>query len=1058
MAHGFSRSGFLACCALIALPLAACDSPSGRGPTIGEPSTGDTRFVSADQRNSSSGPSRGGGNDDAAGPPEMDNGAGGSGGGRTVEEGDIYRTLDGGLLLNLSPYRGLQVVDLSNLQAPRVLSRLEIGGTPVELYVSGDRALVLLNDWTGYSGSRWSSAVARESGGVVLSVDLSNPAAPTVIDRVVVPGWIYRSRLTKGGGQESLYVVSQNWGTVTTPAGGTEWTTSTVVQSVHVANGVLTSQTRLDLGGWIADIQATPEMLLVARNEWGSGGTTSRVSVVDISRADGVMVEGDEVQVPGVVSSQFNMDLYGGILRVVSGSTWGGNVSNTIQTFDASDPLHLVPLDSKSFGTGESLFGTLFLGNSAFFVTYERRDPFHAFEIDDQGIATEKSQFVVSGWNDFFKPVFGGTRLVGIGVDDANGRKLAVSLYDITDLENPNPLVQRAQIDLSWGWSEANWDHRAFSVVEGAVSIAGAGGTETGLVLLPFTGWDQASGTSSAGVKLFTFGPNGITARGTMDHGTPVRRSFPVAQNAAGNLSDVELSLFSTADPAAPAEVGRLALAPSYGDVLFFDGHAARLRASTDPWRYYRTTPLPDRVELVAPGQSIDTGAAVASFDVPAGSSLRKVGSRLVAFAVRSVDWSSDPYRVETEVTSFDLADPLHPVRLGSLVTDALPMGYGGGWYGYYDDCFDCGSYPYYGYGRGGQDAYAIGNGALAFVSQVPHTELVGQGQLCYQQPPSSPSCWYTSGDCSSLEGYRMCETVNGTTSCWGSFQRCDYVDGERQSCAPVAPSSVPYTQSCYDQEFHRYWTSYDVQTVEIPASGSPRLGAVAHLPVQEEAVSVVPADDGLWLSVKRPYTVYGDTHSYAQHFVRKVRSVGGTLDVGAAINVPGPLLRSSGSTLYTMHHVWYGDLMDSAVARVSLAGGTATLDGYRRFTGQWVDGIRLDGAGRVLVSHRDSNWGSGGQRLAILDSTSATFSTLSDVEVDDWASLRDATAGRALFQVPGGILVFNLDDPSLPFPQAYFPLNGWPQTLRVEGRKLVVPAGPYGIYELDLDRTNITP
>jgi len=1048
-----SRLGFLVCSSLVAVALAACDTRSSSGPTVGEPEPGDTRFVTADPSGSLGGGSRNESEMGGAPPFESDEGAGGSGGERSVEEGDIYRPLAGGLLLNLSPYRGLQVIDLSDLQAPRILSRLEIGGTPVELYVSGDRALVLLNDWIGYSGSRWSSAVSRESGGVILSVDLSDPASPTVIDREVVPGWIYRSRLAKDDGQEALYVVSQNWEMVATPAGRSEWTTNTVVQSIHVTNaGDLTPQTRLDLGGWISDIQATPEVLLVARQEWGAGGTTSRVSVVDISRTDGVMVEGDEVQVPGIVASQFNMDLHRGILRVVSGSTWGGTVANTIQTFDASDPLHLVPIDSKSFGPGESLYATLFLGNSAFFVTYQRVDPFHAFEITDQGIATEKSQFIVSGWNDFFRPVFGGTRLVGIGVDDADGRKLAVSLYDITDLENPSPLVQRAQIDLQWSWSEANWDHRAFSVVEGAVSIAGARGPETGLVLLPFSGWDQGTSTSQAGVQLFTFGPDGITARGVMDHGSPVRRSFPVAESAAGNLSDMELSLYSTADPAAPVELGRLPLAPSYGDVLFFDGYAARLRAASDPWMYYRTTPLPDRVEIVARGESADTGTAVASFDVPTGSSLRKVGSRLVAYTSKILDWSTNKPRVETSISSFDLADPRHPRALGTLVTEAIPYGYGGGWWGYYD-CFDC-RYGY-GYGWGGAgDAHAVGNGTLAFVARVPQEKYLGTARVCYQQPVRR-TCWGTTGSCTSMEGGRLCTTIDGSTTCSGSFARCDWLDGYRQSCTDVDPAAVQYTQTCESQELHRYWNSFDVHAVEIPSSGPPRLGGVAHLPAQDEAVAVVPTDGGVWLSVKRPYTVPGDTRPYAQHFVRKVEAVGGTPNAGAAINVPGPLLQADGDTLYTRHFLWSGPASEAAVARVRVAGGSASLDGYRRFGSQSVSEIRLDGAGHVLVGHRASDW-SGAQRLSILDAASPNFASLSDVEVDDWASLRNATAGRALFQVPGGVLVFNLDDPSLPYPQAYFPLNGWPRDLRIEGRKLVVPAGPYGIYELDLDRDNI--
>ncbi|HEY0840067.1 MAG TPA: beta-propeller domain-containing protein, partial [Vulgatibacter sp.] len=428
-----------------AFSLVACGGASSPAPRVDDPRPGDTRFISADGAGPAfDGPTRGGGAPAEDGANDGAGGTSGDGGDRTVEEGDVYRAFGENLLLNLNFYRGLQVIDLSDLANPRVLSRLEVSGMPVELYVAGDRAVVLLNDWIGYYGSRFSPALSQVGGGLILLVDLSNPQDPSVIGSEVVPGTIRTSRLARFGEQLALYVVSNDWQAAGGNGGGYGGSAVTAVRSFDLSGSSVLPRSQLDLGGWVADIQATPEALLVARTDWTAGTAASRVSLVDISRTDGVMVEGDEVQLAGVVSTQFNMDLHKGILRVVSGSTWGGTPHNHLETFDASDPAHLVPVDAKTFGTGESLFGTMFLGNSAFFVTYLRQDPFHAFEITDEGVATEKSQFIVSGWNDWFRPVFSGSRLVGIGVDDASSRKLAVSLYDVTDLESSNPLVERA--------------------------------------------------------------------------------------------------------------------------------------------------------------------------------------------------------------------------------------------------------------------------------------------------------------------------------------------------------------------------------------------------------------------------------------------------------------------------------------------------------------------------------------------------------------------------------------------------------------------------------------
>ena len=192
------------------------------------------------------------------------------------------------------------------------------------------------------------------------------------------------------------------------------------------------------------------------------------------------------------MQNKFNMDVYNGVLRVVSGTNWNGVGANHVQTFDVADLGNAVPLDDCSFGDGQSLFATLFVQNKAFFVTYLRQDPFHAFTVDDQGVCQEHNEFIVSGWNDFFRAVSEDTRLIGIGRNDENRtNNLAVSLYDISDVANPEPLIARAEIDLQWGGSEASWDDRGFSVLEGAVSVQAADGTEeTGLVLLPFEGWN----------------------------------------------------------------------------------------------------------------------------------------------------------------------------------------------------------------------------------------------------------------------------------------------------------------------------------------------------------------------------------------------------------------------------------------------------------------------------------------------------------------------------------------------------------------------------------------
>ena len=507
------------------------------------------------------------------------------------------------------------------------------------------------------------------------------------------------------------------------------------MQSYSVSSaGKLKKASSLSLGGYVQDIQATPDRLIVSRYNYDKHNGASEISLIDISSPEGTMIEGDAIVAKGRVTNKFNMDIDGDILRVVSGNSWASSTNtNHVETFDAADIQNITPIDSKTFGDNEDLYATLFMDNSAFFVTYRRVDPFHAFEITDTGMITEKSEFIVTGWNDYFKPVVAKSRLIGIGKNDENGRStMAVSLYDVTDLTNPTPLITRAEIELDRSWSEAQWDDRAFSVLEKATSVLSGDGTatETGVVLLPFSGWNDAEKRYVSAVQIFTFSRDTLTLRGVMDHGSHVRRSFvaePTA-NTTANLSEAELSLFDTTDPDAPVEKGRVELAPHYAHFDVYGNYGVRHhdRSSYYGWwgshgaHTHKTT----RSRSYHYRQDVDLADPVATIDVPANTQTYKIGDLLVAVSSAIKEDPSGDYQKRKQLTTietWDLSDPTNPVRKGELTTDKLEFQ---GRYGYWgEDCWDCGG-DYYG---GGPVLQATPlDGALAFVSTVHHEEFEG--------------------------------------------------------------------------------------------------------------------------------------------------------------------------------------------------------------------------------------------------------------------------------------------------------------------------------------------
>jgi len=92
--------------------------------------------------------------------------------------------------------------------------------------------------------------------------------------------------------------------------------------------------------------------------------------------------------------------------------------------------------------------------------------------------------------------------------------------------------------------------------------------------------------------------------------------------------------------------------------------------------------------------------------------------------------------------------------------------------------------------------------------------------------------------------------------------------------------------------------------------------------------------------------------------------------------------------------------------------------------------------------------------KLSILDDQS--LDTVGEADVDSWATFKSATQGRALYQVSGGLLVFNVSDPTKPTAQAYFPTAGWPNDILFDGQSILFAAGQYGVYRFDASIFNL--
>jgi hypothetical protein len=435
------RSAILA---LLVCSLCACER-SGSGLPDG--------FLTADPRGFSSGGST------TAPPPGGEASGAASSLAQAIEEANLYR-IDGERLYLLNAWKGLMVVDL---EQAALLGTLDLQGLPVEMFLDGQRAIVL------------SSSDAGDT--LVADVDVADPAHPVLASEQVLAGSFHASR--KIG--DRLLVVAGD--------------------QVHsfALEPALALQDSLSVPG-AQFAHATDAWLFVAAPE---GEQETRVSLVDLSDPTGQLEPTGSLVLPGYVADEHKLHFGDGHLRVVTHDWIDGGLSRLF-SIDIADPAAPLVVGTLELALGEQLFATRFSEDQAYVVTFEQVDPLWIVDLSDAAHPHVAGSLTVPGWSTHLVPIAG--HLVALGIDPTEGWHATVSLFDVSDPAAPT-LADR--VDFGWGWSSAFEDVRGFGVFE-----------DEGWVLVPFA----SESNRLAAVKL---AGDDLDLTGWVDVEGTVLRGFP---------------------------------------------------------------------------------------------------------------------------------------------------------------------------------------------------------------------------------------------------------------------------------------------------------------------------------------------------------------------------------------------------------------------------------------------------------------------------------------------------------------------------------------------------
>ncbi len=467
---------------------------------------------------------------------------------RQVSESDIWKKA-GNTLYVFNQYRGLQVIDLADPDAPVLRGELRLPAVGEQLYVldSGHVAL-LARDAARYDQSR------------LLIVDVSGES-PRLAGSVTLQGSVCESRLVG----TALYIALQR-GVEVTLDGIVDWQYGTAVVSFDLSTPAFPIR-RSDLWfpGWGTAVTATDRFLFLAL-QGGTDYDATQVKVLDIASADGTVREAADIATAGRVGDKFKMNLSGNVFSVFSEvlewpspedpGSWGTWLT-TLETFSLADATNPVPLGRLDLAPGERLFATRFDGARAYAVTFEQVDPLWVLDLSDPVHPAVAGSVDVPGWSTYIHPL--GDRLVTVGVESG---RTAVSLFDVSD-PSKAALRSRVRLGVDASWSEANWDEKAFSVFP-----------DEGLILIPFEGW--SNGVYASQVSLIDLGAASLTPRGAIAGHREIRRTaFHGARLLA--LSGKELLSVDLADRDRPEVKGVLELSYTVNRVLAFGDYLLQL-------------------------------------------------------------------------------------------------------------------------------------------------------------------------------------------------------------------------------------------------------------------------------------------------------------------------------------------------------------------------------------------------------------------------------------------------------------------------------------------------
>ena len=203
--------------------------------------------------------------------------------------------------------------------------------------------------------------------------------------------------------------------------------------------------------GSAENVYSSLQNLYIAATQWnyrwnGPQGTSEeKTSIFRFALTENGIEMKAQGSVPGRVLNQFSMDESEGYFRIATtkGDAWNSVAPSTNNLYVLNMNLEQVG-KIEGIAPGETIYSVRFMGKRAYLVTFKKIDPFFAIDLTDPTNPKILGKLKIPGYSDYLHP-YDENHIIGFGKEAVESKEgdfawyqgMKMAVFDVTDPENP---------------------------------------------------------------------------------------------------------------------------------------------------------------------------------------------------------------------------------------------------------------------------------------------------------------------------------------------------------------------------------------------------------------------------------------------------------------------------------------------------------------------------------------------------------------------------------------------------------------------------------------------